>query len=468
MYVIIFGWLTWLQQANFGTFDFDLGVFDQEIWLAAHHLNPFVTIRGLNMWANHVNPIVYLLVPFYWLGAGPHFLFLVQTVALAGAAVPLWLLARDRFGRPWLALGVPIAWLLYPTVEWMTAWAFHPEYLAAPALVFAYWFADRYQWPAYWISVGIVMATKEDAALAVVALGVLLILRRNVRVGLITVGVALSWFVISLELIMKIATPSAAPFFLYQYSAFGTTFWQIIGNVFRRPWLLWDALTHWSYVHFYLQLLAPLSFLALLSPLTLLLVLPSLLVNAANNQGYTMQIRYQYAALIAPGLFIAVIEGIGRFRGQQTRYVRTPLVAALCACSLASNAVWSPSALDATTFHAGIWATQASPRTKEISYLVSKVPSTASVSASYTIVPHMAHRDRIFSWPNPWIRSYYGISSTQPAEHPRIVNYLVLDLTENSPASTQLLAKLTGPSGPFRVLIESDDALLAVRRGAGS
>jgi uncharacterized membrane protein len=28
VYVVVFGWLTWLQQANFRTFDFDMGIVD--------------------------------------------------------------------------------------------------------------------------------------------------------------------------------------------------------------------------------------------------------------------------------------------------------------------------------------------------------------------------------------------------------------------------------------------------------
>ena len=73
LYVYVFGRLTWAQQSNYATFGFDMGVFDQEIWLFSRFKEPFITLRGLNGWANHVNPNVYLLVPFYWLGAGPHF-----------------------------------------------------------------------------------------------------------------------------------------------------------------------------------------------------------------------------------------------------------------------------------------------------------------------------------------------------------------------------------------------------------
>ena len=95
--VVVFGTLTWRQQSRFGTFGFDMGIFDQGIWLLSRFKDPFVTLRGLELFGNHVNIILFALVPFYWLGAGPHFLYLVETMAIAAGAIPVWLLARDRF-----------------------------------------------------------------------------------------------------------------------------------------------------------------------------------------------------------------------------------------------------------------------------------------------------------------------------------------------------------------------------------
>src|SRR5207247_1544867 len=102
-YVGVFGALTWHQQSNFGTFGFDMGIYDQAIWLLSRFKDPFVTVRGLEYFGHHVNPITVLFVPAYWLGAGPHFLYLAETAALALGAVPVWLLARDRLGSPWMA-----------------------------------------------------------------------------------------------------------------------------------------------------------------------------------------------------------------------------------------------------------------------------------------------------------------------------------------------------------------------------
>lgn len=463
-YVALFGWLTWLQQSNFGTFDFDMGVFDQEVWLAAHHLNPFVTIRGLNMWANHVNPIVYLLVPFYWLGAGPHFLYLVQTVALAATAVPLWLLARDRIGRPWLALGVPAAWLLYPAVEWMTWWPFQPEYLAVPALAFAYYFADRRRWGWYGVCVALVLMTKEDAVFPVLALGAILLWRRRRRAGLVTIGAALAWFAVCLEAIMPAATPGGGPYFMYQYSQLGTGVWSVLGNAIRRPALVLGPIVSWDKVHYYLQLLAPAAFLCALAPATLVIALPTLAVNMVNNQGYTHSIQFQYSAFLAVGVFLAAVEGLARWRGPRLRTAQAALVMVLVGAGIWGNIAWSPTPLDHGQYASGVWSRSSDSHVAELARIVGMVPGAAAVAASYSVVPHLAHRDRIYSWPNPWIRSYYGVSDTVPREDPRVVDYLVLDTTTDSSQTAKLLTSLTARRGPFRVLVNADGALLAVRR----
>jgi uncharacterized membrane protein len=464
LYVAYFGALTWAQQANYGTFDFDLGIFDQQIWLAAHHLNALGTVRGLTMWANHVNPVIYLLVPFYWLGAGAHFLYLLQVVAIACVAVPLYHLARARLASPQLALVVPLAWLLYPANEWMTQWAFHPEYLALPAIVYAYWFAERRQWWLYGACVVMVLSTKEDAALAVIALGAVLLARRQTRAGLATILTATAWFVICLRVIMPLATPNATPIYLYMYSQFGSSFWSILFNIVRHPSHLIDAIFTWSHVHYYEQIALPLGLLFVLSPTTVLLVVPTFLLNVTNNQGYPADIHFQYTTFIATGLFIATVEGLARIR---RRGLLVLACAVLALSSLVTNALYSPSPLNQRAF-ASAWALHASPQTREVTALLTRIPPRAAVSASYNVEPHLTHRDRIYTWPNPWIRSNYGVSPSTPPLSGSDANFLIVILDEVSAPQLKLLHQLTRHDGPFRVLAQRAGVLLAQRRSYAS
>ncbi len=103
VFAIVFGRLVVLRHERFGTFDFDLGIYDQAVWLLAHG-HGFDTVRGLGVFGNHVNLAFYLLVPFYWLGAGPNFLNLVMVAAVAASAVPVFRLGRHWLTDEWHAL----------------------------------------------------------------------------------------------------------------------------------------------------------------------------------------------------------------------------------------------------------------------------------------------------------------------------------------------------------------------------
>jgi hypothetical protein len=55
LFVGTFVWLAWLTHARFGTFGFDLGIFDQGVWLLSRFQDPFVTIRGLPLFGDHAS-----------------------------------------------------------------------------------------------------------------------------------------------------------------------------------------------------------------------------------------------------------------------------------------------------------------------------------------------------------------------------------------------------------------------------
>jgi uncharacterized membrane protein len=460
LYVLVFGTLTWRHQSNYGTFGFDHGIFDQEVWLASRFKDPFLTTRGLNMWANHVNPIIYVLVPFYWLGAGPHFLYLAQTVAFASGAVPLWLIARDKLGNPWIALAIPTAWLLYPSLQWQTWWHFHPECFAVPALLFAWYFADKERWIPYAIAVVCVVAVKEDAALVGIALGIIVAIRKDRRVGLITAGLSLLWLIVCLKLIIPHAVGGSNPFYANQFSSLGDSTNEIVFNTVRHPSRVIELANEHSRRAYYGQMLLPVGLVALLAPQILAVAAPTLLVNIVNGQGYTHSYKYQYSAIVSVGVFLAVIYAIAQFKQPGMRRFLAGLV---CASALATSLLWAPSPLNPRVFKSGIWARNSSPHLVAVERAVQQVPGGAGVAASYTIVPHLTHRTVIYEWPNPWVRSYYGIDGQEPKHwKPEAVDYLVLDAGLNE-TMRPLLDQLIAPDGEFRVINQADGVIFAKR-----
>jgi len=141
----VFITLGWIRHARFGTFAFDLGIYDQGLWLLSR-FEMFDTVKGLPLFGHHMNLVLVLLAPFYRLGAGPEFLLVVQVLAQASGAVAVFLLARDRLGDRWLAVVLAGVLLANPTYQFLVWEFFHPDALAIAPLLFAYWAARAERW----------------------------------------------------------------------------------------------------------------------------------------------------------------------------------------------------------------------------------------------------------------------------------------------------------------------------------
>jgi uncharacterized membrane protein len=461
-YVATFGTLTWFQHENFGTFGYDMGLYDQGIWLVSRFKDPFVTIRGLNFFAHHVNLITLLFVPAYWLGAGPHFLYLVETVWMALGALPLFLLARDRLESGWLAVVVAGCFLLYPALEWINWWHFHPDALIITPLLVAWWLATRRRWGWFAVAVAVALACKEDAALAVLMLGLVLAVLGQRRAGLVTAAAGAGWFLVATKVVIPAAGGGAGPFYQELFPGFGDSLGEIVWNLVAHPSRLLGLATLPDRLTYFWQIMAPVAFLPLAAPLVLLISVPQTVINVASGHALTHDIHYHYSAIVLTGVFLATVEGmawIGRGPG-----TRRALVAVLLATSLAANVAWSPSPLG-RQYDDGIWA-RAEPRHATVRAALRLVPAGAGVSASYNLIPHLTHRTDAYEFPNPWVVANWGAHGENPPD-PATADYLVIDerlLGDQRP----LFERLLSPQGGYTRVFASDGIVVARRQpGAG-
>lgn len=459
LYVFVFGTLTWRQQSRFGTFGFDMGIYDQGIWLVSRLKEPFVTVRGLNYFGHHVNLITLLFVPAYWLGAGPHFLYIVETLWLAAAAIPVYLLGRYYLESAWLAVALGIAYLLQPAVQWINWWHFHPDALIILPLLFAYWLALTGRWRWFTVAVAAALLSKEDAAMAVFVLGLIVAWKHNRRIGFITAASALAWFLLATRVIIPTANGGVGPFYEDFFPGLGNSLGEIAWNSVRHPSRVWRLAIEESRLIYYGKLLAPVAFLAVAGAPGFLIAIPQLAVNVASGHAGLHDIRYHYSAIIVAGIFIGVVQAIARMSGSR-RWVRVGLCTVVLAAAFVGNVLWSPSPISAK-YDTGVWAA-ASPRHDAMRRALRLVPDDAGVSASYHLVPHLTQRERIYEWPNPWDQVYWGVKGENP-HPPSGVDYLVVDPRLVGDAYRGLFESLTRPGGEFQPVYQAPDLVVARR-----
>jgi uncharacterized membrane protein len=352
---------------------------------------------------------------------------------------------------------VAACFLLYPSLEWINWWHFHPDALVITPLLFAWWLASRRRWGWYAAAVAVALACKEDAALAVVMLGLVLAVRGERRVGLLTAAAGAGWFLFATRVVIPAAGGGDGPFYQELFPGFGDSMGEVAWNMVVHPSRLLDLATRPDRLVYYGKVLAPVAFFPLAAPLVLLISVPQAVVNVTSGHALTHDFRYHYTAIVLAGVFLATVEGVA-WAGRDQR-VRRVLVEVLAVAALAANIAWSPSPLG-RQFDDGIWA-RAEPRHATVRAALRVVPASAGVSASYTLIPHLTHRTFAYEYPNPWQVTNWGLYGEHPPD-PAMVDYLVIDerlLGDQRP----LYERLLGPQGGYTKVFASDGIVVAKR-----
>ncbi|HEY3484267.1 MAG TPA: DUF2079 domain-containing protein [Ilumatobacteraceae bacterium] len=465
----VFGRLGVQHHRNFGTWAFDMGIYDQSFWLVSRGGQSFVTVRGLEFWGHHFNPIAIAFAPFYWLGAGPEFLYVAQAAALGAAAIPTYLIARDRFSNQWMGFVFAVVYLMYAPVQWISWANFHPEALVILPMLFAWWFAMRRSWTPCIVALVVAMSCREDAALAVAIMGFVLWVmfhggrgeRHDKRMAIVIGVLGVTWYAVATKLIIPHFNGGEEPFYIeYFYGRYGGSTTEIAKTILERPDMVVSDATQPDRIRFYRDLLLPWGGVPLAAPLQLLMALPQLLASVIGSSPYARMIRYQYTAVMIAPIVVAAVEGaklIWRYR-----FVRLALVPWLLVCAYVTNVAWSPSPLSKND---AVWSVD-HPRLEAMRDAVAMVPDDVTVTATYSMLPHLSRREQIYDWPNPWVPSYWGNDDTDRLPDPKIIDYVVIDRTQVGEAQLDLLDRLVGPDGEFEVLMDVDDIVVGRRRDA--
>src|SRR5207248_2588937 len=169
----------------------------------------------------HVDPILVLFAPLWWIWPSSHMLLTAQAIAIALGALPIFWLARKRLGSERAAACFALAYLLLPAVEWLTLNEFHPVALACPLLLYAFWFLDDDRLG--WFAIFAVLAamTKEEIALAVAGFGIWYALAKGRRLaGAAIAALGIGWAAIAIGVVIPHFN-HGAPSFYARYRAVG-------------------------------------------------------------------------------------------------------------------------------------------------------------------------------------------------------------------------------------------------------
>ncbi|MFE3329960.1 DUF2079 domain-containing protein [Streptomyces sp. NPDC059176] len=378
---------------------YDLGIFEQIVRSYAHGHLPTSELKGPDfpVLGDHFSPVLVLVAPFYRLWPAPATLLVLQAGLIAASVVPLALWVYRKLGT----LAAAVVGICYG-VSWGIASAvgfdFHEVAFAVPLLVFSLvaLARGRLSAAAYWALP--LLLVKEDLGLTVAAIGVLIALRGNRRLGIITGLSGLLGALLVLFVILPAFNPNGSFAYWFWLDSPGGGHGGPLDQLHR---MTVGLVTPQAKVSTLVLVLAPTLFLALRSPLVLI-ALPTVLWRFASGNAFHWGTGYHYSLVLMPIVFVAFADALVDRRanpGSVRRYLAG--CAAVSLLLLPSFPLWQ-------LVQPATW--RADSRVALAHRLMGRIPDGATVQASSQLVPQLTSRTStsLYGWwqsrPNPqWI-----------------------------------------------------------------
>jgi uncharacterized membrane protein len=375
---------SWFRYNTFRAGALDLGVWDQAMYLISVGQSPHSTILGIHMLADHASFALYFIAQLYRIFPTVIWLFLIQAGSIAGAAWPLWRLAREAGIRRPMARAIVIAYLLYPVVATAALGDFYPESLAVPALLSAILCAQRRR-PirfVFWVLVG--LSTKEAMAITFAATALYLAtLDRRRAYALAALSLSLIWYVTATQFVIPHFGHGDQPSSLRYFSYLGATQGQMIRTILLKPWIPIARLASRQAIIYLAAIFAPVIWgLSRRSLIPLLCAAPCLALNliSAKPEFRNPFLHYSWPAI--PLIFLAVIATVAQHDGWFTRG--------------RSVAIWSVAlaliGLAARGYEAKTRQTSGAATVEEKRRAVEMIDDRGGVLATSQTAPHLSER----------------------------------------------------------------------------
>lgn len=448
-------------------------------------------------------------VPFYALLPSAYTLVVVQSALLVSAAIPVYLIARDRLASQWAGVAFAALYMLYPTTQFMgMAAPFQPRVPGLVLLLWAFWMLERRRlWP-YLLLLGLAMLTRTDAALVVVAFGMYAALRRLPwAYWLLPMLVGLAYFYVAITFITpRFYSPSfqpppqvEVPFDLSRdyndmwpcgvspqacyYMHLGGGIPSIVKNILTHPVEIFFFIFQPAKLWYLWLMFGGLLLLPLFAPRELLLAAPIFAINLLSNRVYQYVITEQYQILAIPGLIVAAIyggaflleafegraqrakpravkhadsdgEAAGRGRARSFYALRSTLyVCAVALVALLNIPLKNP-------VISALRNPERPARVAVMERMKGEIPPDAKVAATSFLAPHLLPRLELYYIPG-------GKMHHQPDE----ADYAFIDarasgLQAEAARGNDILGKLL--ADPAWELVDQDDDLFLLRRVQGA
>lgn len=212
-----------------------MGWFDQVIWNLSEFQGFYSSFAANHTHlAHHFQPILFFLVPIYWIFDNVRVLFFIEPLVYALGSLPIFWFARDFLKNQFLALGFAISYLLFIGSQYALSYTFHPEIFAITFIAFAFYFLYRKKYIWHFLFIVLALMSKENISLYIIFISIFgMFLGMNKKVLLADILISIVWLLVCIKLI--IPSFNQDQYMFLNFADFGENLFEIGTNMIFKP-----------------------------------------------------------------------------------------------------------------------------------------------------------------------------------------------------------------------------------------
>ncbi len=375
---------------------FDLALFENLLWSSLHGSHGMTL--GEPYFGVHFEPILYAVLPVYALVPRTETLLAVQSIALGGAAVPLYLLGRRWMGPSPAATFVVFAYLAHPALHGPNFYDFHFLALSPLFVAWAAYFFVRRSNALLAVSVLGALLCREDVALGLFLVGAgLLCLRVRPKAAAAVTLASLLWFVgVKFWWMERFTVDAFSDYYAPLIRPGDEGFQGVARTLFTNPLYVVSTFFSGEKLLLALQLFVPFAWLPIRQWRTLPLLLPGLaIVGLAASDSAIVMVQFHYALHFLPYIALGSTVALAVRRPHE----RLRAVFAIALGTAVVTCHYGAFVRDTfrTAFHevSFRWTDADERRLHAFRRITEKIPENAAVAAGEHEGPHLARRRRL-------------------------------------------------------------------------
>lgn len=394
--------------------NFDFGIFCNIFYNLKESFQPLATCERdklLSHFAVHFSPILYLLLPIYYIFPYAETLNIAQVIILFSGIVPLLLIMKKYNLGNAVKMFLATAFIAYPAVSYGCIYDFHENCFILPLLLWMFYFYEKDKKIPMLIFTFLVLTVKEEAFAYVFIFALYIMLaKKDYKKGALLMALSLVWFGLAVLYISHLGEGIMSNRFANLKQP-DEGLLGVVKTVFKTPVLVINELFRSSAsdsgkLIYILQLFVPLAMIPFMTKKfsRLILVCP-LLINLLSDYYYQCDLGKQYSFGITAFLFYAAAINLSEIKERKGGFLT--FSAAVVSIVMMLSLMYPRLTGYALTYRVG------KANYDRITEVIEEIPDDASVTASTFLVPRLSQRKVIYE------QYYHKAVDT---------DYLVLDL----------------------------------------